>query len=182
MTRNFILPQVRVCGVIRVEGEPPVEIDGGTGVNGSGGTPLNHSHQGARDDLKSQWRPGVHYGVVHPHLLERKKWNNRFTLDFLFKAVYLYCLVLLTRLQFIHPQGLGVAIQGQKNIQILKKCTYLLVDSKEILTAMRVMVVSIGSRGSHIPAITPRRGVAPRGHSRYVRSPRPYRNNHDSNI
>ena len=33
---------------------------------------------------------------------------------------------------------------------------------KEILTAMRVMVVSIGSRGSHIPAMTPRhlrRGV-----------------------
>ena len=29
--------------------------------------------------------------------------------------------------------------------------------SKEILTAMRVMVVSIGSRGSHIPAMTPRR-------------------------
>ena len=28
---------------------------------------------------------------------------------------------------------------------------------KEILTAMRVMVVSIGSRGSHIPAMTPRR-------------------------
>ena len=31
------------------------------------------------------------------------------------------------------------------------------VDIKEILTAMRVMVVSIGSRGSHIPAMTPRR-------------------------
>ena len=30
-------------------------------------------------------------------------------------------------------------------------------NSKEILTAMRVMVVSIGSRGSHIPAMTPRR-------------------------
>ena len=30
-------------------------------------------------------------------------------------------------------------------------------DSKEILTAMRVMVVSIGSRGSHIPAMIPRR-------------------------
>ena len=30
-------------------------------------------------------------------------------------------------------------------------------DIKEILTAMRVMVVSIGSRGSHIPAMTPRR-------------------------
>ena len=29
--------------------------------------------------------------------------------------------------------------------------------NKEILTAMRVMVVSIGSRGSHIPAMTPRR-------------------------
>ena len=27
----------------------------------------------------------------------------------------------------------------------------------EILTAMRVMVVSIGSRGSHIPAMTPKR-------------------------
>ena len=32
-----------------------------------------------------------------------------------------------------------------------------IVDIKEILTAMRVMVVSIGSRGSHIPAMTPRR-------------------------
>ena len=31
------------------------------------------------------------------------------------------------------------------------------IYSKEILTAMRVMVVSIGSRGSHIPAMTPRR-------------------------
>ena len=31
------------------------------------------------------------------------------------------------------------------------------INSKEILTAMRVMVVSIGSRGSHIPAMTPRR-------------------------
>ena len=30
-------------------------------------------------------------------------------------------------------------------------------NNKEILTAMRVMVVSIGSRGSHIPAMTPRR-------------------------
>ena len=29
--------------------------------------------------------------------------------------------------------------------------------STEMLTAMRVMVVSIGSRGSHIPAMTPRR-------------------------
>ena len=29
--------------------------------------------------------------------------------------------------------------------------------NKEILTAMRVMVVSIGSRGSHLPAMTPRR-------------------------
>ena len=32
-----------------------------------------------------------------------------------------------------------------------------IVYNKEILTAMRVMVVSIGSRGSHIPAMTPRR-------------------------
>ena len=31
------------------------------------------------------------------------------------------------------------------------------LNIKEILTAMRVMVVSIGSRGSHIPAMTPRR-------------------------
>ena len=31
------------------------------------------------------------------------------------------------------------------------------MHNKEILTAMRVMVVSIGSRGSHIPAMTPRR-------------------------
>ena len=30
-------------------------------------------------------------------------------------------------------------------------------NGKEILTAMRVMVVSIGSRGSHIPVMTPRR-------------------------
>ena len=33
-------------------------------------------------------------------------------------------------------------------------------NSKEILTAMRVMVVSIGSRGSHIPAMTPRRYIS----------------------
>ena len=40
----------------------------------------------------------------------------------------------------------------------MREYTIVLVgNSKEILTAMRVMVVSIGSRGSHIPAMTPRR-------------------------
>ena len=46
----------------------------------------------------------------------------------------------------------------QHGIQI-NRCIDLvdIFSSKEILTAMRVMVVSIGSRGSHIPAMTPRR-------------------------
>ena len=40
---------------------------------------------------------------------------------------------------------------------MLQISKYFWVSIKEILTAMRVMVVSIGSRGSHIPAMTPRR-------------------------
>ena len=47
--------------------------------------------------------------------------------------------------------------QFKSTFTIIKSYIPFPFNIKEILTAMRVMVVSIGSRGSHIPAMTPRR-------------------------
>ena len=52
-----------------------------------------------------------------------------------------------------------MALNASKKLSAKQWPSYILFvgNIKEILTAMRVMVVSIGSRGSHIPAMTPRR-------------------------
>ena len=72
----------------------------------------------------------------------RKKYNNFYLV---FQAI-----IVCKRI------GLFLVTQ-EAALEEKKKSRKWWLCSKEILTAMRVMVVSIGSRGSHIPAMTPRR-------------------------